>query len=228
MWYARNPKREVFDVGPFPDRESAIDEAPAEMGLKPGEQFEVGRMVPSVPKVTRASIIGAIRESVEPLPDIAKAEKWEAQLMTAGAYHGDNLVDAVNLVLGGWLTANDLWPPFGTMADVETAGTSISGHGMRPSEPDSDAPLMQSARVHLDINHEGPHMGQPDFVRAPKPPRASVTICMQPVDGDFCCHREGHAGPCQRLCKKQIEGAEPWETCDELFGHQGECKIIPF
>lgn len=121
-YWARRPYRDIFDVGPFPSREDAIDEAANLMQLAPGTEFEIGRMVPFVPEAPQA-IPALSAQAQSKCPENPGASKWVKGLYSDSTWdtiaRREELQQALDLVVLGWLTKHGLLPVFGTVKDVE-------------------------------------------------------------------------------------------------------------
>jgi hypothetical protein len=120
-WYVRDPAHNApFTMGPYPSREDAMDEGPVDLKLKPGQPCEVGLLVPFVPRIDAAQWLLTVADSALSYCGPAVTEGWVHTLSTLDPAP---LEEALNLVLKGWLSANESHPNFGMIAEAHTFTT---------------------------------------------------------------------------------------------------------
>lgn len=154
-WWARNPAREVFDVGPFPSREDAVNDAPELMGLQPGTVFEVGEMRPFFVVVPDTIMHTMDRVKAEHRGE-ANALRWLRSFETHP--RRQELVEALDLVLNGWLAKHDMAPRFGHVVNVSTHthGEVVPPPGpFPPAVPAIKRPAELARAAYALANHEG-------------------------------------------------------------------------
>lgn len=119
-FFARNPARHVFDVGPFPTREDAQNDAPELMGLAPGTAFEIGKMLPYCPyvpdpRISNINHLEEVQQDANPT-----ATQWMKRLSDADRGAIEELAEALELVFYGWLLKHDMVPKFGHVIEIST------------------------------------------------------------------------------------------------------------
>lgn len=245
LWYCRHPNREVFDVGPYPSREEAVEQGPEDMGLRGAVWFEIGRMVPVVPEINPALVKNTLLVPAvgHPAPQARKymdAVTAAFRPPAAGPARADSLMDALNLTLAGWLTTNELWPTFGTVEDVESVLANGVANGPKPHP---EGPLRKRCGFTWTANnrqhscellegHTDHHLaGTYGHVNAAalKVPRCEYTATIAGEQYQ-CIHDAGHTGahlidePRPGECGRPIIGTDGMnERCKAPHGHAGPC-----
>ncbi len=245
-WYCCHPSRKpVFDVGPYPTRDDAIEDGPRDMGLSQGTLFEVGRMVPLVPEITHQLIKLHLLGLVVGIPETKQGRQWLDRIHSAfegsrtyvGTGAGVALIQALNMTLAGWLTANDLWPAFGTVDDVETATAEGVPQGPRPHPEGAPVP---EYHPNLDGPAEPIGLAMPadgvgdDLSRFDNfPPLEIPPPCgfQWRHGGPHTCtlpkgHPSNHEDPsgfCHQNNAEECGKPNGGGRCGQLKGHTGEC-----
>lgn len=142
QFYARNPWRDVFDIGPFLTREAAIAQAPGLSQMAEGQKFEVGILIAYRASIDAMVLLDQVMAEAREVNQDA-ARDWANSLST-GMHRGTDphqrhawllLQDALQMAFQGWLTQHELHPAFGSIHEVTE---HVAG---APADPDEDAPV---------------------------------------------------------------------------------------
>lgn len=134
LFWAHRPDRDIFDVGPFPSREDAVDESPALMGLATGQRFEVGQCEPFKPTLPNAVDLLNLAATDKMKWSSARhphAWKWIERLPKGEA--AAELNAAIALVVDGWLSKHELVPRFGYMLSETITIHYVGGEPTKPA-----------------------------------------------------------------------------------------------
>lgn len=198
QYYAGRPDGDFTD-GPYLSRESAVEEAPESMGLKPGDEFHVGVMRPFRPEIDAYRLLNFILEAAAELSpqaaawaeSVGKVAKAQSQQTDLPCNHADELEGALNLCFLGWLTHHEIHPAFGFVEEATISRHTMDGEllarleeiVMGAKEEDAHGPLLPEPLDDAEIDPQGcPYCGsQPGDGITPGCPGCDSTVPGHPL-----------------------------------------------
>lgn len=207
MFYAKSPARDVFDIGPYPTVEDALEQIPDALELEPGQDVEIGLMVPWH--------WGRLLSGMDLLERMAYqarfecgpvANGWSDTLLEVAKQSGGlnrpeapkwlELNQALHLVVDGWLARHEVNPAFGMITQTGTFrwNGELLEFLMEPEKPEITVELKNETSTGLERAMDALAAKEPE--PEPKWDRCTHTgENMVTLRLTRCCLRAGHSGP---------------------------------